>query len=150
MKVSIFIAAFLFLMFNNSHAIEISIFNKGKTEKVSVTEEQKKQIEQLIKSIYESADKTISYNITKENVKNIKAKEKCVEIIFDGSFNFSNSTIGSNLVHKILIPVSGSFAGDSKSGALNFITGQDDYGDRCYANSAGFKYVWELFKTLQK
>ncbi len=80
----------------------------------------------------------------------IKKKDRCVEIIFDVSFPFSNGALGYETVKRMLIPLNGSFAGDFKNGTLNFFAGLDDYNGKEYSNTNGFKYIEQLYKVLQQ
>ena len=148
---------FLFLLLiiaDKISAMEIIIYNKGISEKVTFTAEQEKKIQDIVKDIYEKADKTLSYSITKENIKGIKNKDRCVEIIFDLSSMYSNGAIGTSVVRKMLIPISGSYAGDIKNGNLTFFVGQDTeidkYDGKSYGNSNGVKYIEQLYKALQR
>ncbi len=151
MKIFFLIFAFLLLSsVGKISAMEIIIYNKGVTDKVQFTAEQEKKVLEIIKEIYEKADKTLSFNITKDNIKDIKSKDRCVEIIFDVTHMFNNSAIGSSVVKKMLIPISGSHAADIKKGALTFFTGPEDYDGRSYSNSNGFKLIEKLYMILQK
>jgi len=144
---------FLFLLTISAHksyAMEIIIYNKGATDKVQVTSAQEKLIQDIIKDIYEKADKTINFNVSRQDITGIKSKSRCVEIIFDMSYSYSNSAIGSSVIRRILVPLSGNYAGDFKNGALNFFAGLDDYNGKEYSNSTGFKYIEQMYKVLQR
>lgn len=144
---------FLFLLYilaGKISATEIIIYNKGATDKVKFTAAQEKKIQEIVKDIYEKADKTLSINISKEDIKGLKKKDRCVEIIFDVSFPFSNGALGYETVKRMLIPLNGSFAGDFKNGTLNFFAGLDDYNGKEYSNTNGFKYIEQLYKILQQ
>lgn len=155
---SILFLIFLIIISGKVSATEIIIYNKGVSDKVQFTSEQEKKIQEVVKEIYEQANKTLSFNISKDDIKNIKSKDRCVEIIFDVSYMFNNSAIGSSVVRKMLIPLSGSFAADIKKGNLTFFTGQDagqdagknDYDGKSYSNNDGFKYIEQLYKILQR
>lgn len=159
MKTSTLIFLFLLFIFAGKiSAMEIYIYNKGISDKVTFTAEQEKKIKEIVKDIYESADKTSSYNISKENIKEIKSKDRCVEIIFDLSNMYSNGAIGTSIVRKMLIPISGSYAAEIKKGNLTFFVGEDagkdadkyKYNGKSYSNSNGFKYIEQLYKALQR
>lgn len=144
---------FLFLLFilaGKISATEIIIYNKGATDKVKFTAAQEKKIQEIVKDIYEKADKTLSINISKEDIKGIKKKDRCVEIIFDVSFPFINGALGYETVKRMLIPLNGSFVGDFKNRTLNFFAGLDDYNGKEYSNTNGFKYIEQLYKILQQ
>jgi len=150
MKTPVIFLFLLFVISGNISATEIIIYNKGATDKVKFTAAQEKKIQEIVKDIYEKADKTLSINISKEDIKGIKKKDRCVEIIFDVSFPFSNGALGYESVKRMLIPLNGSFAGDFKNGTLNFFAGLDDYNGKEYSNTNGFKYIEQLYKVLQQ
>jgi hypothetical protein len=151
---SILFLLLLFIFAEKISATEIIIYNKGVSDKISFTPEQEKKIKEIVKDIYEKADKTLSYNISKENIKEIKNKDRCVEIIFDLSSMYNNGAIGSSVVRKMLIPISGSYADGIKKGNLTFFigqdTGKDEYDGKSYSNSNGLKYIEEMYKVLQR
>lgn len=147
---SLFIILILSVFSIKTSATEIIIYNKGVSDKVEFTADQEKKIQEIVKDIYEKADKTVSFNITKDNINEIKSKNRCVEIIFDGSFMFNNSAIGPSVVKKMLIPLNGNYAGDIQKGILTFFTGQDNYDGKSYSNSNGVKYIEQMYKILQR
>ena len=149
----IFSIAFLLLILifaDKASAMKIYIYNKGVSDQVEFTAAQEKKIMEIAKDIYENADKTLSFNINKENIKDIKSKDRCVEIDFEVTYPFSNGAIGYSVVRKMLIPLSGSYAGDMKNGGLTFFVGQDEYDGKSYSNANGLKYIEEIYKALQR
>jgi hypothetical protein len=147
---------FLFLIFIitvtacNLPAMHITVYNKGVSDKVEFTAAQEKKILDILKELYEKADKIVSPNVAKTDIANIKSKDRCVEIILDVSYSLNNSAIGNSIINKILIPLSGSFGGDIKKGGINFFAGLDEYNGKQYLNSSGFKYVGQIYQELQR
>ncbi|MBS1494464.1 MAG: hypothetical protein JST55_13195 [Bacteroidetes bacterium] len=134
----------------NVSAMQITIYNKGASSKVEFTSAQEKKILNIVKELYEKTDKINNLNVDKKNITEIKSKDRCVEIIFDMSYLFNNSAIGNSVLNKILIPLSGTYAGDIKKGGLNFFGGLDDYNGKQYFNSNGMKYAEQIYQELLK
>ena len=76
MKTAAIFLFLLFVIFGNISATEIIIYNKGATDKVKFTAAQEKKIQEIVKDIYEKADKTLSINISKEDIKGIGIFQK--------------------------------------------------------------------------
>jgi len=142
------------LSFNNcnkdSSTIQVFLYEKGNKIQLDESELDIPKVNNLLNQILENTSEFMRLYMDEARFESLKLEEQAAEFIFQNEMKVTSSRLGELKFKRILIPLSGDFAGSEKTSNMTLFIGDDKYFPEPISNETGYSVLQKLIAELDK
>ena len=150
---------FLFLLFtmlsfnncnNDSSAIQVYLYEKGNKIQLDESELDIPEVNNLLNQLLENTSEFMRLYMDEGRFESLKLEEQAAEFIFMNEMKVTSSRLGELKFKRILIPLTGDFAGSEKTSNMTLFIGDAKYFPEPIVNKTGYSVLLKLIAELEK
>ena len=145
-----FIAFTFFNCTKDSNDMQIYLYKEGEKTKLDNSLLNLSEISILLNSLIKNSDELIRLYMDEDRFEYLKKEESAVEFIIEKETVIISSQLGELKFKRVLIPLSGEFAGNEKSANIIFFIGDDKYFPEPINNKNGYGDLAKLKLEINK
>lgn len=142
------------LSFNNcnkdSSTIQVYLYEKGIKIRLSESKLDIPLVNTLLNQLLENTNEYMRLYMDGERFESLKHEEVAAEFIFQHEMKVTSLLLGELKFRRILIPLTGDFAGNDKSSNMTLFIGNNDYFPEPISNETGYSFLLKLIAELEK
>ncbi len=127
-----------------NNEMKILYYENGNTTELKFAASDEQQLNEILNKLLMLTDDMLRVYLDIETIEELKQSEMCLEILFPEIVTLKTGFLGDVTLNKILIPLSGDYAGSEMIDSVTILIGEDDYSSGPLTASGGFKYINEL------
>lgn len=127
----------------------VTIFKHGKTINYTLSSQDEKKINELVKEIFMGIDENLKLYFDADRLKDMVNSEEVLEIIYTKPIKISTKEFGSFNLKKIIFPLTGDFIGNSNSLEITIIPGEEEYDTTPLRNTSGYNLLMSLKELIE-
>jgi hypothetical protein len=145
-----FTALTFFNCTKDSIEMQIYLYKKGEKIKLDNSSLNLSEINNLLNLLIKNADEFIRLYMDEDRFESLKKEEAVVEFIFKNEISILSNHLGELKFKRVLIPLTGDFAGNKKSASTTLFIGDDKYFPEPISNQNGYGDLLKLKLELEK
>lgn len=124
--------------------MKILYYENGKTTELKFAAQDEQRLGEILEELLMLTNDMLRVYLDIETIEELKQNEICLEVLFPESVTLKTGFLGDVTLDRILIPLSGDYAGSEAIDSVTILTGEDEYSSGPLTAAGGFKYITEL------
>jgi len=134
----------------DSSDMMIYLYEKGEKTKLDNSSLNLAEISAVLNSLIKNADEFMRLYMDEDRFEYLKKEESAIEFVLEKETIIISAQLGKLKFKRILIPLSGDFAGNEKSANITFFIGDDKYFPEPINNNNGYNDLAKLKLEIEK
>lgn len=134
----------------DSSALQVYQYEQGNVIQLNESELDIPEISNLLNQLLENTSEYMRLYMDEGRFESLKREEQSAEFIFQNEMKVTSPRLGELKFNRILIPLSGDFAGSEKTSNMTLFIGDTKYFPEPIINKTGFSLLQKLIVELEK